>query len=142
MGHLCSPAAGNFHPHMGNTQNTLSQLCEHPGCPLQTNEGFPRELCSPTWRVPFQGHSIQSPAHSEKSQPRAVPHPLGTPPLVTPAAAWLQPAPHLISHSGRPGHPPGWLTGALGFRHSSPRRHCHHQTRTKKEREKERSSSD
>lgn len=31
------------------------------------------------------------------------------------------------------GHSPGWLTGALGFRHSSPRRHCHHQTRTKRE---------
>ena len=36
------------------------------------------------------------------------------------------------------GHPPGWLTGALGFRHSSPRRHSHHQTGT----EKERGSSD
>lgn len=56
--------------------------------------------------------------------------------LCTPATPpWEQ----LSSSSPREaGHPPGWLIGALGFRHSSPRRHSHHQTGT----EKQRGSSD
>lgn len=80
--------------------------------------------------MPFKDLLFAILDHSERRQQQAVLAPTLHPRL-HPGRARLQPA--QILSSGRMGHPPGWLTGALGFRHSSPRRHCHHQTRIERE---------
>lgn len=80
--------------------------------------------------MPFKDLLFAILDHSERGQQQAVLAPTLHSPL-HPGRARLQPA--QILSSGRMGHPPGWLTGALGFRHSSPRRHCHHQTRIERE---------